>query len=233
MTNNSENIKKENTGQFVVEEAYTLYTDFVRSGGKYNCLEEPHLLRLSLIVHDFYMSQKYFEAWIFSENNHNRIIKDKKKIYQEFDEHFFYMKRSAQHSGILYFAKALKSSKGDDNSTAARFNGANDVIKPIIALIKKHIFDNNPIIDEAILAAEDTRDKMIAHSDAELFDPKVKFDNGFQFNLNDFTKFLSDEQMVMLKDISHSFVYIISGMINILSDELEKRSSTKIAKVTT
>lgn len=225
MLNSTEDIAKKDVGQYIINEAYRLYAEFVKSGGQHDHLGEPHLLRLTLMVHDFYMAEKYLAAWIFSENNHNRIIKSKKQIYQEFDEHFFYLKRSAQQAGILYFAKALKSAKGDVNGSVARFGGGKDVIKPIIELLKKYLFDNDPIMDEAIEAAEQTRDKMIAHSDAELFDPRINQEDGVSYVLNDFTKFLSDEHMVALKNISSAFVYIISDLMKMVQEDISNKSA--------
>lgn len=202
-----------NIREKIVEESLVIYRDFVRSGGQYQELSEPHMLRLSIMLADFSMANSYLEASIFVEENCDRILRKKKGIYKEFDEHLFHLNRAAKYSGILYFVKALKSSGGDESGKVARFGGGNKVIKPIINVMKKYLFKHHEEIDVAIKEAEMVRDKMIAHSDADAFSPILKEDDGVSFSMNDLTLHVTDDMVEILKTISYVFTYILSDMM--------------------
>lgn len=213
------NIPAKEFKPYVINRAIILYTEFVKSGGEYNKLEEPHILRLSILLYDIHSTEKFLKAYLFSIDNHERILKKKKAIYQEFEEHFFYMQRASRHHGILNFVKMLKSNKGDSEGKVARFGGGKSVIRPIIDLIKEHIFENNPIIDEAIESAIKTRDQLIAHSDGDGFSPKIMNDGHIAYQMDDVDKFITDDHIETLKTISFCLIQVIVGMLEKLHEE--------------
>jgi hypothetical protein len=211
---------------YLIEKAIHLYTEFVKSGGEFCKLEEPHILRLSIILYDVHATKKYLEAYLFSLDNYNRIIKKKKSIYQEFEEHFFYMQRASKHHGILSFVKMLKSNNGDPKGKVARFGGGKSVIIPIIDLIKENIFNDHSLINEAIESAIKTRDKLIAHSDGDGFSPKIENDGHISYHMNDVDKYISDDHIEILKTLSFMLEHIIVGMLEKLHESRGEKFTT-------
>lgn len=199
----------------IVDESLILYRDFVRSGGQYQELGKPHMLRLSIMLADFSAANSYLKASNFVEDNCDRILKKKKGVYKEFEEHLFHLNRSAKYSGVLYFVKALKSSSGDKYGKVARFGGksGNEVIKQMIKIMKKHLLKHHKEIDQAIKDAEMVRDKMIAHSDADAYSPVLKEDDGISYSMNDLTIHVTDDMVEILKVISELFIYILGDMM--------------------
>jgi hypothetical protein len=214
-----------NLRQKIVDESLILYRDFVRTGGQYQELGKPHMLRISIMLADFSAANSYLEASNFVEENCDRILRKKKGVYKEFEEHLFHLNRSAKYSGVLYFVKALKSSGGDESGNVARFGGGNKVIKPMIEIMKKHLLKHHKEIDQAIKDAEMVRDKMIAHSDADAYSPVLKEDDGVSYSMNDLTIHVTDDMVEILKVISNLFIYILGDMM----EQIRVNSSSEVA----
>jgi hypothetical protein len=202
-----------NARENIVRESLCIYREFVRSGGQYQDLAEPHMLRLSIMLADFSFAHSYLEASVFVEENCDRILKKKKGVYKEFEEHLFHLNRASKYSGVLYFVKALKSSGGDESGKVARFGGGNKVIKPMIDVMKKHLFKHHKEIDQAIKDAEMVRDKMIAHSDADAFSPCLEEGDDVSYSMNDLTIHVTDDMVEILKTVSYVFTFILSDMM--------------------
>lgn len=60
---------------------------------------------------------------------------------------------------------------------------------------------------------------MIAHSDGELFSPKIGNEEYISYNMNDVDKYVSDDHIEILKTISYILGHIIIGMLEKLHNE--------------